>query len=263
MPSVRPSERPALCPGSTQQTARRPLLSGILGSWLWLHSASAAEAAVLIVATSTALASTSGRRTGLDLLALAEAYRLLRDAGLQVELATVRGGPPPIDPATGDLARLPIALRMDADALRAFGRPRPIPGSPAGYAGVLLAAGRGGLWDLPGSEPLGRLLSAALAAGVPVAALEHGAAGLLAPGVDLAGRRVAAPTDAEERAAGWDEAVPLSLEARLRERGAVVDAKGVLLENVARDRGLITGQNGTSTAAAVRALIGAVGGATR
>jgi putative intracellular protease/amidase len=218
---------------------------------------------VLAVATSTALAGASGRRTGLDLLAFAEAYWLLREAGLRVEIATTRGGPPPIDPATGDLARLPIAFRMDADALRAFAKPRPVPASPAGYAGLLLAPGRGGLWDLPGSEPLGRLLAAAFEAGVPVAAVEHGVAGLLASGADLAGRRVAAPTDAEERAAGWDEAVPLSLEARLRGAGAVVDAKGVLLENVVRDRGLITGQNGTSTAGAVRALVEAVGRAAR
>jgi putative intracellular protease/amidase len=152
---------------------------------------------------------------------------------------------------------------MDADALRAFGRARAAPASPAGYAGVLLAGGRGDLWDFPTSESLGRLLAGALAAGTPVAAVEHGAAGLLAPGVDLAGRRVAAPTDAEERAAGWDEAVPLSLESRLRDAGAVVEAKGVFLENVVRDRGLITGQNTTSAAGAVRALVEAVGRAAR
>jgi putative intracellular protease/amidase len=116
---------------------------------------------------------------------------------------------------------------------------------------------------LPGQGALGRLVAGALAAGVPVAAIEHGAAGLLAPGVGLAGRRLAAPTDAEERAAGWDEAVPLSLEGRLRGAGAVVEAKGVFLENVVSDRGLITGQNTTSAARAARALIEAVGRSVR
>ena len=240
---------------------RRDLLAAAVACGLRPGSVAAAAERVLVVATSAATAGgAGGERTGIDLAGFAEAYWLLRGAGLTVEIATVRGGPPPLDPRTGSLAVLPMALRMDVDALQAFRSPRAVGSvAPGSYAGLFVTDGYGALHDFPTSDPLGALLAAALAAGRPVAAVGHGAACLLAPGPDgravAAGRRVTGSTDAEEKAAGRTGGVPFSLEARLREAGALFEAKGVLLENVVRDGTLVTGQNAGSAARTVRVFL--------
>lgn len=244
---------------------RRNLLAVAAAYGFRPGSVTGAGASVLVVATSAATTTggPGGERTGIDLAGFAEVYWLLRGAGLAVEIATVRGGPPPLDPLTGSLAVLPMALRMDVDALQAFRGSRALAAvGSGGHVGLLISDGYGALYDLPTSGPLGALLAAALAAGRPVAAIGHGVAGLLAPGPDgravAAGRRVAGSTDAEERAAGRPGGVPFSLETRLREAGALFDAKGVLLENVVRDGPLVTGQNAVSTARTVRVFLDAL-----
>ncbi len=246
---------------------RRDLLAVAAVAGLSRPAAAASPARVLLVATSAATAGPGGERTGIDLAGFAEAYWLLREADLAVEIATVRGGPPPLDPRTGSLAVLPVALRMDVEALQAFRATRAlvtVTPRDGGHAGLLLSDGYGDLHDFPTSGPLGALIAATLAAGRPVAAIGHGTAGLLAPGPDgravAAGRRVTGPTDAEERAAGRAGGVPFSLEGRLRESGALFEAKGVLLENVVRDGPLITGQNAESAAQAVRLFVEALRG---
>lgn len=249
---------------------RRTLLTAAAAAGI-ARPAGAAPARVLIVATSAATAGPGGERTGLDLRAFADAYWLLRRSGLDVRLATIRGGPPPIDPRTGGVTALPVVLRMDVDALAVFREAQPVAAArPADYSAVLLADGYGALHDFPASAPLGALLAGALTAGSPaVAALGRGAAGLLAPAPDgrplASGRRLTGPTDAEERAAGRAGTgfVPYSLETRLRDVGAAFEAKGVLLENVVRDGALITGQNTESAAAVVRELLAALSGARR
>lgn len=223
----------------------------------------AAGGRVLIVATSAARAGPKGRSTGVDLIEVAEVYWALRRAGHEPRFATIAGGPPPIDEGTGGLTGLPMAMRMDPDALGAFGRASALAAvEPASYAALLLAGGLGALWDFPGSRDLGRHLEAAGAAGRPVAAVDHGVAGLLAPGAGggafAAGRRVTGPTDAEEHAAGRDGFVPFSLEGRLREAGARFEAKGMFLENTLRDGALVTAQNQNSAGAAVGLLIEAL-----
>lgn len=252
---------------------RRTLLTAAVASTAAsiARTAGAAPARVLVVATSAATAGPGGERTGLDLPAFADAYWLLRKSGLDVRLATIRGGPPPIDPRTGGVTALPVVLRMDVDALAVFREAQPVAAARStDYSAVLLADGYGALHDFPVSAPLGTLLAGAFAAGRPaVAALGHGAAGLLAPAPDgrplASGRRLTGSTDAEERAAGraGTGLVPYSLETRLRDAGAVFEAKGVLLENVVRDGALVTGQNEESAAGVVRELLATLGGAGR
>lgn len=226
----------------------------------------AAARRVLLVTTSASTAGPGGERIGIDLKAFAETYWPLREAGLTVEIVSPRGGPPPLDPRTGTLAVLPVALRMDSEALQAYRATRAVAAAaaPGDHAGVFLAEGYGALHDLPTNAPLGALLASTLAAGRPVAALGHGVAALLAPGPDgralAAGRRVTGPTDAEEKAAGRAGAVPFSLEARLREAGGLFEAKGVLLENVVRDGPLVSGQNADSAARTVRLFLEALRG---
>jgi putative intracellular protease/amidase len=91
-----------------------------------------------------------------------------------------------------------------------------------------------------------------LAAGKVVAAVCHGAAGLLGalgPGCEpiVSGRRVTCFTASEERAAGKERAVPFMLEERLREVGGRFERGAADWGEFAlRDGNLVTGQNPAS-----------------
>ena len=217
---------------------------------------------ILIVSTSHADAP-DGRTTGLWLSELSEPYWIFREAGYGVDIASIRGGAPPIDPRSGSDRALPGRLRDDEVALRAFNEsvcvdcinPRP-------YVALFLAGGHGALWDFPKSESLRGIVERAAADGKPIGALSHGPAGLLGARVDgtplAAGRRLTAYTDEEEERAGWATHVPWSLEQRLKGEGASFESGAAFRNHAVRDGRLVTGQNPASAEATARRLLEAL-----
>jgi putative intracellular protease/amidase len=218
-----------------------------------------APSRILIVSTSHADAP-DGRRTGLWLSELTEPYWVFRDAGHGVDIASIQGGAPPIDPRSGSERAVPGRLRNDEAAIRAFNEsvcvdcinPRP-------YAAVFLAGGHGAMWDFPRSESLRLILERAAADGKPIGAVCHGPAGLLGVRVDgkplAAGRRLTSFTDEEEQRAGWAALLPYSLEQRLRAEDARFEAAAAFRSHVVRDGRLVTGQNPASAEATARLLL--------
>ncbi len=207
----------------------------------------------------------TGRKTGLYFEELATPYWAFRDAGFQVEIASIAGGAPPIDPASLDAA--PDSVRRfqdDPAAMAALNGTRPVAAlNPADYAAVFLPGGHGTMWDLPGNDALIRLVGALFNSGRVVAAVCHGPAGLLqvsqADGRPLvAGRRVSAFTDTEEQAMGLVEAMPFLLETMLREQGAQFEGGPNFQPYAVRDGNLVTGQNPQSSAQVADEVIAAL-----
>ena len=219
---------------------------------------------ILIVSTSHAEAP-DGRQTGLWLSELSEPYWIFREAGYGVDIASIQGGPPPIDPRSGSERALAGLLRNDEAALKAFheavcldcvdGRR---------YDAVFLAGGRGALWDFPTSASLRALLEHAALASKPIGAVSHGPAGLLGAQVAgsplAAGRRIACFTDGEEALAHWIDHLPFSLERRLKAEGATVQPGLANQAHVVRDGRIVTGQNPASANAAARQLLETLAG---
>ncbi len=109
------------------------------------------------------------------------------------------------------------------------------------------------MFDYPGSEALARRVERFDAEGKIVAAVCHGPAGLVSAKKEdgtpfVAGRRLAAFTDSEERAVGLDAAVPFLLESRLKQLGAHHEAGPDFKPFALSDGNLITGQNPASAA---------------
>jgi len=214
---------------------------------------------VVIVATSHGDAP-GGRQTGAWLPEVTGPYWIFRDAGCAVDIGTIRGEAPPIDPRSGSERALPGLLRNDEAALQAFheavcldcvdGRR---------YDAVFLAGGRGALWDFPTSGSLRALLEHAALARKPIGAVSHGPAGLLGAQVEgrplAAGRRIACFTDEEEARANWIDHLPFSLERRLQAEGATVQPGGANQAHVVRDGRIVTGQNPASATASARRLL--------
>jgi putative intracellular protease/amidase len=121
------------------------------------------------------------------------------------------------------------------------------------YVAIVLPGGHGPVVDLYQNADLGRLLTAADAAGKLVGAVCHGPAALLSA-VDaegnwlFSGREMAAFTDEEEQLFGTAEGAPWLLAARLREMGAVHTGGPAYQQFNVRDRNLFTGQNPASSA---------------
>lgn len=211
----------------------------------------------LIISTSHDSLGNTGNDTGLWLEELAVPFRVFRQHQLEVRIASPAGGKPPLDPNSMREQNLPVDAHDFLDdetsmstlersvALDAIGTER--------FNMIFIAGGHGAMWDLPGHEALGRLLSRAWAEGAVIGAVCHGPAGLLAATTEsgkalVAGRRVTAFTDEEERGMELQDVVPFLLESRLREQGAEFEKGNAPFESFAvRDGRLVTGQNPASS----------------
>jgi putative intracellular protease/amidase len=205
---------------------------------------------VLFIVTSHGALGDTGRGTGLYLSELVEPATILRQEGVQVQVASPRGGDAPIDPGSRD-ARLDSALARDT---------RPAAAVEDDYDACVAVGGRGALFDLRADEHVARLFRAAQARGRIVAAIGQGACALLdLVGPDgqpwVRGRRLTATTESEERETGLEAALPFSLERELRDRGALFEGAPVWTMQVATEgRHFVTGQNPVSAPAVARAI---------
>ncbi|WP_412543585.1 type 1 glutamine amidotransferase domain-containing protein [Longispora sp. K20-0274] len=215
---------------------------------------------ILMVLTSHDTLGASGRPTGFWLEELVAPLHAFREAGFDVELASPRGGRPPLDPGSADHDTTSVPdlddLLADTTALATV--------DPKDYAAVFLVGGHGTMWDFPTDPDLARIVTAVHATGA-VGAVCHGVAGLIgamtADGAALVrGRLVTGFSDAEEAMVGADAVVPFLLEKELTALGANVEVGAPFGSHVRRDGRLVTGQNPQSSAATAAALVEVLAG---
>lgn len=235
---------------------------------------------IIIVTTSHEEMGDTGKRTGLWLEELSTPYYVLKDAGVDVTLASIRGGQIPFDPGSVPAGagsspgeepeagqEVPDSVRRflaDEDAMR-LARTSASVQQLAGldFDALFMPGGHGTMWDYPGNAPLEELILAAHGDGRIVASVCHGPACLvgvrLAPGRPLvAGRRVTGFTDSEEEAVGLAQVVPFLLESRLRQLGAEFERGPDWQPHAVRDGTLITGQNPQSSEVVARHVLEAL-----
>ena len=197
-------------------------------------------------------------------------YQALKAAGHQVTVATPGGVVPTPDAGSlsAQFAGGEDGARQLADAVAAMAELR----SPVAVADVTLddydavfyPGGHGPMEDLSEDADSGRLLTAALASGKPLAVVCHGPAALLAAREadgtsSFAGYRIAAFTNDEEIQGGLADKAKWLLEDRLVADGVLVDKAAPWTPHVIVDRNLITGQNPMSSAPLAAELVKALG----
>ncbi|HSI45108.1 MAG TPA: type 1 glutamine amidotransferase domain-containing protein [Methylophilus sp.] len=219
---------------------------------------------ILIVLTSHDTLGNTGRKTGFWLEELAAPYYAFKQAGVQLTLASPKGGQPPLDPKSNESAFQTDDTRRfenDAEASQALANTVPLHSvSHEAFDAVFYPGGHGPLWDLAESQDSIRLIESALNAGKPVALVCH-APGVLrhAKNPDgsplVAGKKVTGFTNSEEEAVELTNVVPFLVEDELIKNGGLFSKGADWQPYVVQDGLLITGQNPASSALAAETLI--------
>ncbi len=215
---------------------------------------------VLMVLTSHDRLGDSGRPTGFHVGEAAHPYAVLREAGIDVDFASPRGGAAPADsadrsdPLQAAFLDDPAVAAQLADTIAADQV------DPARYDAVLFVGGHGTMWDFPATPRWRRrpVPSTRTAARSPPSATASSALVdlTLSDGSHLvAGKTVAGFTDAEEEAVGLTDVVPFLLASTLTERGARHVGAGLWEPHVEVDGRLVTGQNPASARPLGEALV--------
>ncbi|WP_187280204.1 type 1 glutamine amidotransferase domain-containing protein [Streptomyces sp. IB2014 016-6] len=200
----------------------------------------------------------------------ANPYKAITDAGHEVVVATPGGVTPNVDMmslrpamAGGEQGALELeGIIRDAEVMR-----RPLKLSDVrleDYDAVYLPGGHGPMADLAFDADAGRLLTAQLASGRPLAIVCHAPAAMLATRIHgespFKGRRVTGFTNEEEEGVGLAPRATWLLEDDLKNKVGVEYSRGETWKPyMVEDQNLITGQNPASAAVLAKRLLEILG----
>jgi putative intracellular protease/amidase len=218
---------------------------------------------ILMVVTSHDQLGNTGRKTGFWLEEFAAPYFVFRDAGVQLTLASPKGGQPPVDPKS-DLPenQTPAMSRFKQDqtAQKALSETVRLAGVKSeDYDTVFYVGGHGPMWDLAESQVSIALLESFYNSGKPIALVCH-SPGVLRhvtyQGAPLVkGKRVTGFTNGEEEEVHLTHVVPFLVEDELTRLGATFEKLPNWQPLSIVDGRLITGQNPPSSTIAAQNLM--------
>ena len=217
---------------------------------------------ILMVLTSHDQLGNTGRKTGFWLEEFAAPYFVFRDAGVELTLASPKGGQPPLDPKS-DMLKTKLRQWLGSRKTRrrqsarqyAHARRHEI----EDFDTVFYPGGHGPMWDLAESPTSIALLESFYNSGKPIALVCHSPGVLrhvMYQGEPLVkGKRVTGFTNGEEEEMQLTKVVPFLVEDELLRLGAIFEKKSNWQPFSIVDGRLITGQNPASSTSAAQALL--------
>lgn len=223
---------------------------------------------ILVVLTSHDQLGDTGRKTGFWLEELAAPYFTFKDAGVELTLASPKGGRPPLDPKSDDPdAQTDATRRFRDDALANEQLASTVKLSEVNavdYDAIFYPGGHGPLWDLVSDQNSIRLIEEFWLAEKPVSSVCH-APIVLANARDSSGesiakdREVTGFTNSEEDGVGLTEIVPMLVEDTMISLGAKYSKAGDWEIYTRQDGNLITGQNPASSEQVAELVLKTIG----
>lgn len=219
---------------------------------------------VLFVLTSHSELGNTGQKTGFWVEEFAAPYYALADKGVDITIASPKGGQPPIDPKSeAPDAQTEATKRYYADAAlkeKVAHTEKLADVNAADFDAVFYPGGHGPMWDLYEDKNSIALIQNFWAAGKPVAAVCHAPSALLnvkdENGEPLVkGKKVTGFTNTEEEGVQLTNVVPYLLEDELKARGGHYSKGSDWSSYVVEDGMLITGQNPASSEEAAKKLL--------
>jgi len=218
---------------------------------------------ILMVLTSHDQLGNTGRKTGFWLEEFAAPYFVFKDAGVELTLASPKGGQPPLDPKS-DLPenQTPAMTRFKKDKTAQQALANTVTLSSVNsedFDTVFYPGGHGPMWDLAEDPVSIALLESFYNSGKPIALVCH------SPGVLrhvkhkgeplVKGKHVTGFTDGEEEEVQLTKVVPFLVEDELLRLGAIFEKKANWQPFAITDGRLVTGQNPASSTSAAQALL--------
>lgn len=219
---------------------------------------------VLIVLTSHSELGNTGKKTGFWIEEFAAPYYVLADAGVDITIASPKGGQPPIDPKSEAAdAQTPATERFNADQALQEKLAHTVKLEEikqADYDAVFYPGGHGPLWDLANDEKSISLIEEFYNHNKPVAFVCHAPGALIkvkaADGQPLVkGKEVTGFSNSEEDAVQLTDVVPFLLEDELQKLGGKYSKGADWGSYVKKDGLLITGQNPGSSEETAKLLL--------
>lgn len=218
---------------------------------------------ILMVLTSHDQLGNTGVKTGFWLEEFAAPYFVFKDAGVQLTLASPKGGQPPLDPKSDEPANQTAAMKRfkeDEQARKTLSQTVKLADMKAeDFDTVFYPGGHGPMWDLAESSDSIQLLESFYNAGKPIALVCH------SPGVLRHVKYKGAPlvkdkhvtgfTNGEEEEVKLTKIVPFLVEDELLRLGAIFEKKKNWESFVVVDGRLVTGQNPASSTAGAQSLL--------
>jgi len=218
---------------------------------------------ILMVLTSHDQLGNTGHKTGFWLEEFAAPYFVFRDAGVELTLASPKGGQPPIDPKSDlpeNQTEAMARFKEDHDAQEALSRTARLADMRSeDFDTIFYVGGHGPMWDLADNPVSIALIESFYNSGKPVAAVCH------SPGVFhrvmyqgaplVKGKRVTGFTNGEEEAVHLTHVVPFLVEDELKRIGGLYEKAADWESHAVVDGRLVTGQNPASSTAAAQALL--------
>jgi len=218
---------------------------------------------IVMVLTSHDQLGDTGRKTGFWLEEFAAPYFVFRDAGVELTLASPKGGQPPIDPKS-DLPenQTPAMARFKKDEVAQMALAQTVKlvdVKSNDFDTVFYVGGHGPMWDLAESLVSIALLESFYNSGKPIALVCH-SPGVLRhvtyQGAPLVkGKRVTGFTNEEEAEVQLTKVVPFLVEDELKRLGAIFEKVPNWQPFSIVDGRLVTGQNPASSTSAAQALL--------
>jgi putative intracellular protease/amidase len=218
---------------------------------------------ILMVLTSHDQLGNTGRKTGFWLEEFAAPYFVFKDAGVQLTLASPKGGQPPVDPKS-DLAENQTSamtrFKQDKTAQDDLAHTAKLANMRSEHFDtVFYVGGHGPMWDLAESADSIALIESFYNSGKPAALVCH------SPGVLhrvtykgaplVKGKHVTGFTNGEEEEVQLTHVVPFLVENELLRLGTIYEKVANWQPFSVVDGRLITGQNPASSTVAAQNLV--------
>lgn len=211
---------------------------------------------ILFVLTSHDQLGNTGEKTGFWIEEFASPYYYLIDKGVDVILASPKGGQPPIDPTSDkpeNQTESTIRFKADKALQEKLSKTHQLSEvSSDDYDAVFYPGGHGPLWDLAESADSAKLIESFYNSDKPVSFVCHAPAALKqvknTNGEPLVkGKKVTGFTNTEEDLVQLTDVVPFLVENMLKENGGIYSKAGDFEPYALEDGLLITGQNPASS----------------
>lgn len=210
---------------------------------------------ILTIVTSTNKMGTSGKSTGYELTELSRAYYVFKANGFEVDVASPKGGEPPVVIDDEDMGEYDFAFLNDSIAQNKVKNSIPVAEiNPENYEAVFFAGGKGAMFDFHENKKIQLIIRSLYQSNKVIGAVCHGPAALVNVTLYdnsslIKNKKISSFTNKEELLLISDAKTifPFLLQEELEKNGAKFNEGKMYLEQVSHDNNLITGQNPWST----------------